>query len=180
MNLRSNKVLDVEGLKADWGITPEQVIDLLSLTGDTVDNIPGVPGIGVKTASSLLQEFGTIEGLMANLDKVSGAKRKENLKAHEETVKRGRQLVALETDLPLELDWEHLKATSPRTKELKALCIECGFHGFLERARPRREGARAGLGLCLYRGRHAREARGLRAGSQGATEVLLRHRDDRP
>jgi DNA polymerase-1 len=124
-------VLDVEGLKADWGIAPEQVIDLLSLTGDTVDNIPGVPGIGVKTASSLLQEFGTIEGLMANLDKVSGAKRKENLKAHQETVRRGRQLVALETDLPLELDWEYLKASAPRAKDLKALCIECGFHAFL-------------------------------------------------
>ncbi len=136
LNLRSNKVLDVEGLKADWGITPEQVIDLLSLTGDTVDNIPGVPGVGVKTASSLLQEFGTIEGLMANLEKVSGAKRKENLKAHEETVKRGRLLVALETDLPLELDWEHLKASSPRTKDLKALCIECGFHGFLTELGP--------------------------------------------
>lgn len=136
LNLRSNKVLDVEGLKADWGIRPDQVIDLLALTGDAVDNIPGVPGIGVKTASALLQEFGTIDNLMANIDRVSGAKRKENLKAHEETVKRGRQLVALETDLPLELDWDHLKTTAPRAKELKALCIECGFHGFLNEIGP--------------------------------------------
>ena len=136
LNLRSNKVLDIEGLKADWGIAPDQVVDLLSLTGDTVDNIPGVPGIGVKTASSLLQEFGTIEGLMANVDKVSGAKRKENLKAHAETVVRGRQLVALEADLPLELDWDALKITPPHNKDLKALCIECGFHGFLNEIGP--------------------------------------------
>ncbi len=136
LNLRSNKVLDVEGLKADWGIAPDQVIDLLALTGDTVDNIPGVPGIGVKTASGLLQEFGTIDNLLQNLGKVSGAKRKENLEAHRETVARGRQLVALETDLPLELDWDHLKITPPHAKDLKALCIENGFHGFLNEIGP--------------------------------------------
>jgi DNA polymerase-1 len=132
LNLRNNKILDVAGLKADWGIAPDQVIDLLSLTGDTVDNIPGVPGIGVKTASTLLQEFGTIDNLLANVDKVSGAKRKENLRAHKETLARGRLLVALETDLPLALDWEALRTTPPHTKDLKALCIECGFHSFLE------------------------------------------------
>jgi DNA polymerase-1 len=136
LNLRNNKVLDVEGLKADWGIAPEQVIDLLSLTGDAVDNIPGVPGIGVKTASALLQEFGTIDDILANLDKISGAKRRENLDAHRDTLTQGRKLVALETDLALELDWEALKTTPPHNKELKAICIEYGFHGFLEQIGP--------------------------------------------
>ena len=91
LNLRKGEFLDVEGLKADWGVRPDQVIDTLALTGDTVDNVPGVPGIGLKTAVGLLQEFETIEGIMANLDKVSGAKRKQNLKDHAETVKQGRQ-----------------------------------------------------------------------------------------
>ena len=61
-------------LKADWGVGPEQVVDLLALTGDTVDNVPGVPGIGLKTGAKLLEEFGTLENLLANVDKVSGAK----------------------------------------------------------------------------------------------------------
>ncbi len=132
LNLRKGEFLDVEGLKADWGVRPDQVIDTLALTGDAVDNVPGVPGIGLKTAVALLQEFETIEGIMANLDKVSGAKRKQNLKEHVETVKQGRSLITLELDLPLELDWDALKSDGYDAKALKALCIECGFHRFLD------------------------------------------------
>ena len=131
-NLRKGEFLDVEGLKADWGVRPDQVVDTLALTGDTVDNVPGVPGIGLKTAVALLQEFETIEGIMANLDKVSGAKRKQNLKDSVETVKQGRRLITLEENLPLELDWDALKSGSYDAKALKALCMECGFHRFLE------------------------------------------------
>ncbi len=131
LNLRTGKSLDVEGLKADWGIAPEQVIDLLTLTGDAVDNVPGVPGIGLKTASALLQEYGTIDGLLENIDKVSGAKRKENLRAHVDTMKVGRQLIRLETELPLALDWDALRVGSFDNRALKAICVESGFHGFL-------------------------------------------------
>ena len=60
---------------------------MLALTGDTSDNIPGVPGIGLKTASKLLEEFGDLENLLANIDKVSGAKRKDNLRDHAETAR---------------------------------------------------------------------------------------------
>jgi DNA polymerase-1 len=132
LNLRKGEFLDVEGLKADWGVRPDQVIDTLALTGDTVDNVPGVPGIGLKTAVALLQEFETIEGIMANLDKVSGAKRKQNLKEHVETVKQGRRLITLEENLPLELDWDAIKSDGYDAKALKGLCQECGFHRFLE------------------------------------------------
>ena len=114
LNLRKQEVLDVAALKADWGVTPEQVVDVLALTGDTSDNIPGVPGIGLKTASKLLEEFGDLENLLANIDKVSGAKRKENLRDHAETARLARRLVVLREDLPLELDWEALRTTAPR------------------------------------------------------------------
>ncbi len=132
LNLRKGEFLDVEGLKADWGVRPDQVVDTLALTGDAVDNVPGVPGIGLKTAVALLQEFETIEGIMANLDKVSGAKRKQNLKDHVETVKQGRRLINLDMDLPLDLDWDALKSDGYDAKALKALCQECGFHRFVE------------------------------------------------
>ena len=132
LNLRKGEFLDVEGLKADWGVRPDQVVDTLALTGDAVDNVPGVPGIGLKTAVGLLQQFETIEGIMANLDKVSGAKRKQNLKDHAETVKQGRMLITLEEDLPLALDWDALKSDGYDAKALKNLCQECGFHRFLE------------------------------------------------
>ena len=132
LNLRKNEFMDVEGLKLDWGVRPDQVVDTLALTGDAVDNVPGVPGIGLKTAVGLLQEFDTIEGIMANLDKVSGAKRKQNLLDHAETVKQGRRLITLESDLPLDLDWDKLKSDGYDAKALKLLCAECGFHRFAE------------------------------------------------
>ncbi len=132
LNLRTGKFLDVDGLKLDWGVRPDQVIDTLALTGDTVDNVPGVPGIGLKTAVGLLQEFDTIEGIMANIDKVSGAKRKQNLLDHVATVQQARTLITLETDLPLDLDWTALRSDGYSSKQLKALCAECGFHRFAE------------------------------------------------
>ncbi len=132
LNLRKGEFLDVEGLKVDWGVRPDQVVDTLALTGDAVDNVPGVPGIGLKTAVGLLQQFETIEGILANIDKVSGAKRKQSLVQHVGTIQQGRKLITLEKDLPIHLDWELLKSDGYNAKALKALCQDCGFHRFLE------------------------------------------------
>ena len=129
-NLRKHETLDVAGLKADWGIAPSQVVDLLALTGDAVDNVPGIPGIGLKTASKLLEEFGDLETLLASVAKVAGAKRQENLRAHADTARLGRTLIALREDLPMALDWDALKSDGYDARALIALCQECGFHRF--------------------------------------------------
>ncbi len=131
LNLRKQEFMDAAALEKDWGVRPDQVVDLLALTGDTVDNVPGVPGIGVKTAAGLLQQFGTLEHLMENIDKVSGAKRKENLTAAKESVKLSKQLVQLKEDLDLPIDWDEFKICSYNAKALKQLCQDCGFHRFL-------------------------------------------------
>ncbi len=131
-NLRKLQVLDVEGLKADWGVRPDQVVDLLALTGDAVDNVPGVPGIGLKTGAKLLEEFGDLETLLANADKVAGAKKREVLKTHADVARRGRALIALREDVPLTIDWDHFRYDGYDAKALKAICIECGFHRFLD------------------------------------------------
>ena len=130
-NLRKQSMLDAEALMAEWGVTPAQVVDLLALTGDTSDNVPGVPGIGLKTGAKLLEEFGTLDNLLENVGKVAGAKRKENLVAHRETALLARKLIALREDLDLALDWDALRVNAPDSKALKELCIECGFHRFL-------------------------------------------------
>ncbi len=132
LNIRKGEFLDRGAAKADWGVRPDQVIDTLALTGDAVDNVPGVPGIGLKTAVGLLQQYETIEGIYANIAKVSGAKRKENLLAHRDTLRQGRELITLETALPIELDWEALKSDGYDATALRALCVECGFHRFLD------------------------------------------------
>ncbi|HMB08838.1 MAG TPA: DNA polymerase I [Isosphaeraceae bacterium] len=130
-NLRTRAVLDAAALRAEWGVAPAQVVDLLALTGDASDNVPGVPGIGLKTGAKLLEAFGDLETLLAHIDQVAGAKRKENLRAHAGTARLARTLVTLRDDLDLALDWEALRLGPPDARALRALCIECGFHRFL-------------------------------------------------
>ena len=105
-NLRKRQEFGRAELLEDWGVTPEQVVDLQSLVGDAVDNVPGVPGVGVKTAAKLLQEFGTLDNLLANVDRVTGAKRQENLRAAKPIIDMSRQLVRLADDVPVALDWD--------------------------------------------------------------------------
>jgi DNA polymerase-1 len=105
-SLRKNEIFDRDSLLREWGVTPEQVIDFQSLVGDSVDNVPGVPGIGPKTAAELLQKFHTLDNLLNHVDEVSGAKRKENLQAARATLPLTRQLVTLRTDVPLSFDWD--------------------------------------------------------------------------
>ncbi len=130
-NIRKKEYLDESGLLSEWGIRPDQVVDLLALTGDTADNVPGIPGIGLKTGATLLQEFGTLEGILANIGKVSGVKRKENLQAFGDIARRGQTLIRLQEDLELGLNWDELKLSDPNSVALRELCRECGFQTFL-------------------------------------------------
>ena len=72
LNLRKNALMDAAALEQEWGIRPDQVVDYLALTGDSVDNVPGAQGIGPKTAAQLLQMYGTLDNLMAHLDEIKG------------------------------------------------------------------------------------------------------------
>jgi DNA polymerase-1 len=127
-NLRKHEEFGRAELLADWGVMPEQVVDLQALVGDSVDNVPGVPGIGVKTGAKLLQEFGTLDNLMANLDKVPG-KKQQSLRESGEKVALSRQLVRLDDHVPIDLDWEGWKLRPIDGPRLLALCRECGFQG---------------------------------------------------
>src|SRR5262249_30214576 len=114
---------------------PEQVVDLQTLVGDPVDNVPGVPGIGVKTAAKLLQEFGTLENVLANIDKVAGKKRQECLREALATIPRTRELVRLATDVPVKIDWDAWRLKEIDTERFLALCREWGFHSFANQVR---------------------------------------------
>ena len=127
-NLRKKQEFGREELMADWGVAPEQVVDLQALVGDPVDNVPGVPGVGYKTAAKLLQDFGTLDNVLANLEKVSGAKRQENLRAFGPKVELSRKLVRLATDVPVPLAWDAWKLRDIDPAAFLALCREFGFH----------------------------------------------------
>ncbi|MBB6261228.1 DNA polymerase-1 [Paenochrobactrum gallinarii] len=87
-----------------WGVPPEKMIDLQSLTGDSTDNIPGIPGIGPKTAALLLEEYGDLDTLLARAGEIKQNKRRENIIAYADQTKIARQLVTLRTDVPVEVD----------------------------------------------------------------------------
>jgi DNA polymerase-1 len=104
-----------------WGVPPGQVADLLALTGDKIDNIPGVPGVGEKTAASLLKEYGNLENVLANAASVKKPKLRENLLASVDKVRIGRRLIALYDDLPVPVQLEDLERKTidePRARQL--------------------------------------------------------------
>ena len=133
LNLRTNQPLGVDELMAEWGITPGQVVDFLSLVGDSVDNVPGVPGIGPKIASELLQKHGTLDTLLANIGAVAGAKRKENLAAYGDTARAGRELITLERAVPLAIPWPAGALHPPDVAALTDLLRTFGFRSLLDR-----------------------------------------------
>jgi DNA polymerase-1 len=134
-NLRKHTSMDRAALLEDWGVTPEQVVDLQALVGDSVDNVPGVPGIGLKTASTLLQQYQTVDSILANIDRIPGQKRQENLRAAVSTIPLSRRLVRLATDVPVDLNWEGWKVRNWDARTLLALFQEWGFRSFADQVR---------------------------------------------
>ena len=117
--ITDTRVYDREGVIDRYGIPPELVPDFIGLKGDTSDNIPGVPGIGDKTAAELLQRFGSLEGVLEHVDEISGAKRKQNLIEHAEAARVSKQLATAKRDIDLELDLLSFVSTEPDRSKLR-------------------------------------------------------------
>ncbi|MFT4176949.1 MAG: DNA polymerase I [Luteolibacter sp.] len=116
-----------------WGVRdPHEIIDLLGLMGDASDNIPGVPGIGPKTAQKLIAEFGSIENLLANTAKLKG-KQKENLELHRDSALLSKQLATIIRDVPISVTWDDLLLSSRDDEALKVLFNEFEFRTFTKR-----------------------------------------------
>ncbi len=127
------EVWGVDEVKKRYGIDrPEQMIDILGLWGDVSDNIPGVPGIGEKTASKLIKEFGNIENLLQNTDKLKG-KLKENLEKYADQAMESKHLATIILNVPIEFQEEALRYTEPDEDYLKALFDELEFKTFAKR-----------------------------------------------
>lgn len=122
-----DKTYRVQEIQERYGVPPEALTELMSLTGDAVDNIPGVPGVGEKTASVLIQEFGTVENLLGSLDRVKRPKLREALKENAEQIRMNRSLVTLRTGLPLSVTAEALQRHPPDEERLRTLFEELGF-----------------------------------------------------
>lgn len=110
-----------------FGVPPELVPDVLGLAGDTSDNIPGVPGIGEKTASDLVRRFGSLEGVLQWKSLVNGKQRRENLHAHADQARLSKTLATVRYDVPLDLSLAELERRTPNLQELMPLLRELEF-----------------------------------------------------
>ncbi len=131
VNTMSEEVLDEAGVTAKFGVPPERIVDYLALVGDTVDNVPGVEKCGPKTAVKWLTEYGTLDNLVANADKVGG-KVGENLRKHLDFLPLGRKLVTVVTDLALPVKPADLPAREDDKEALAAIYRRMEFKGWLK------------------------------------------------
>ncbi|MEY9975085.1 DNA polymerase I [Lysinibacillus sp. RC79] len=123
-----------EFIAEKYGLTPQQIIDMKGLMGDSSDNIPGVPGVGEKTAVKLLKEHGSVESLYAAMDTVKASKMKEKLVANEEQALMSKKLATIFTDAPIEITISDLAYNGPIEEELISVWRELGFKSLLEKS----------------------------------------------
>jgi DNA polymerase-1 len=131
--ITETKIYDREAVIERYGVAPEQVTDLMGLRGDTSDNIPGVPGIGEKTASQLLQQFGSLETVLESIDEISGAKRKQNLVEHADDARMSKQLATLQYEIETGVDLTEAMSSEPDRGALREFMREFELRAVLER-----------------------------------------------
>ena len=133
LNVRKNQIYGAAELLAEWGVTPEQVVDFQTLVGDAVDNIPGVPLVGPKVASEWLQKFGTLDNLLSHIDELPKGKRRDNLIASRDQLPISRRLARLDRQVPLSLEWDCARVGRFDAPTLQSLFVEFGFHSLAQR-----------------------------------------------
>ncbi len=126
----THALLGPEAVRKKWGVSPEQIADVLALVGDSVDNIPGIPGLGPKSAATLIQQHGGIAQMLANLDAVEKGGIREKLRAAQAQIVQNREMVRLDTDLELPIPLDEMRIV-PRFPELLALLERCEFKSLL-------------------------------------------------
>jgi DNA polymerase I len=132
-DVQTDTLITAESLRAELGFGPERVVDMLALMGDSSDNVPGVDGVGEKTAAGLVKDFGSVEEIMAAAaaGKISG-KRGEKVLAATEILKLSKTLVTLRDDVPVEVDWDAARIDRLELVKLVPICRELGFNRFRE------------------------------------------------
>lgn len=125
--------IGIDEVKEKFGVAPDKVGDVLALAGDTSDNVPGVPGIGVKTAAQLINEYGDLETLLARAGEIKQQKRRETIQNNVEAAKLSKKLVALDANAPVPLKLEELKTHNEDKPELVAFLKKHGFNSIMKR-----------------------------------------------
>jgi DNA polymerase-1 len=137
-NDKTETIWKEEQVRAKTGLAPQQVVDWLSLIGDAVDNISGVPAVGPKTATDLLKQFGSIDALYGRLNEVKSERIRVNLQSAEASVRRNQKLIRLHPDLPCDFELDKLAVHPPDSERLRPLFQKWGFKTLLAQVEPQR------------------------------------------
>ena len=129
----NEKQIDYTTIKRDYGIEPEQIIEVMALSGDSVDNIPGIPGVGEKTAISLIQQFHSIENLFENTDKITKTSLREKVEQFKEQTLLSKELVTIDNAVPIDITIDDLRLRSPKKERLAELFRELEFKSLIDR-----------------------------------------------
>ncbi|MBA4396439.1 MAG: DNA polymerase I [Syntrophus sp. (in: bacteria)] len=134
-----DKIYDIAAVKARFGVEPDRVVEILGLMGDSSDNIPGVPGIGPKNALRLIEEYGTIEEIIKNVERLTNAKAKQSMRQYAEQARMSRELAIIRTDADFDFDFEACRYTGPNPDILKDLFQEFEFSSLIQELKIREE-----------------------------------------
>lgn len=127
LDTMKDKVYGIEQVKEYFGVEPQKVVEILGLMGDTSDNIPGVPGVGEKTARNLIMEFGSIEGVLANIPQIKNARIRESLEKNAALAKLSRDLATFESGIEVDFDLAAARYKEPDKLRLRDIFKECEF-----------------------------------------------------
>jgi DNA polymerase-1 len=134
-----DRIYDTAAVKERFGVPPEQVVEIMGLTGDATDNIPGAPGIGPKGALRLIEEYGTIENVIRNVDRIKNAKAKDCIRRYRDQIVMSRELVQIRTDLDVPFELADSRSGNPDAEALKAIFKEFEFSSLLQELMIREE-----------------------------------------
>lgn len=137
---RSDETIGPTEVEKKTGVRPNQIADWLALTGDAVDNVPGVPGVGGKTAARWLQQFGSLDALLAHIHEVEPARHREALQASRDLLMRNARLLKLRTDLPVRADWEAWRTQPPDVDRLLEFYQRMELHSLAREMSKREQG----------------------------------------
>jgi len=126
-------IYDQNEIRARYGLTPAQLIDFKALKGDPADNIPKVPGVGDKTAEQLLQQFNTVEGILEHLDEIKSPKLRAALAAHRDQILQNKRLVTIDSNVPIEVNWNDCRMQDYNPDRVAALFRELEFRSLMNR-----------------------------------------------
>jgi DNA polymerase-1 len=124
-------VYDEQAVLEKWGVKPDKIVEVLSIMGDSIDNIPGVKGIGPKGALELITKYGSVENILANLDKIEKKAHRERITESKQNLILSRKLIELRKDVPMEIDIAELKARKPAPEAARKLFLDLEFYSIL-------------------------------------------------